>query len=82
MKLRYEAILAVLDATTDTHAEGSTEAAGLRSNMLTVNFVVCLHVLENILSLTYGLSEQLQTKDTAITMASNLRRSTKIQLER
>ena len=82
IKLRYEAILAVLDATIDAHAEGSTEAAGLRTNMLTVTFVVRLHVLEKILSLTYGLSEQLQTKDIAITMASNLIRSTKAQLEK
>ena len=82
IKSRYEAILAVLDATIDAHTDGSAEASGLRSHMETFSFVLRLHALERILSLTYGLSEQLQTKDLAITMASNFIRSTKSSLER
>ncbi|KAJ8367705.1 hypothetical protein AAFF_G00311220 [Aldrovandia affinis] len=81
IKLRYEAIAAVLDATMEAHAEGSVEAAGLKLKVESFPFVLHLHVLERVLSVTYGLSEQLQTRGLVISRAATLIKSTKALLE-
>lgn len=82
IKLRYEAIVAVLDATMEAHAEGSLEAAGLKLKVESFPFVLHLHALERVLSVTYGLSEQLQTQGLVISRAATLIKSTKALLEK
>ncbi|KAJ8398970.1 hypothetical protein AAFF_G00416370 [Aldrovandia affinis] len=81
IKLRYEAIVAVLDATMEAHAEGSVEAAGLKLKVESFPFVLHLHALERVLSVTYGLSEQLQTRGLVISRAATLIKNTKALLE-
>ena len=82
IKLRYEAILATLDATAQSHRDGSAEALGLKTHMERFSFIMQLHAIEKILGVTYTLSEQLQERGIAINKATGLIRSVKQQLER
>lgn len=61
LALRYEAVMAVLDAAAAAHKDGSVEAAGLNAKLESYIFIVNLHIVEKVLAITFGLSEQLQS---------------------
>ena len=78
VKLRYEALLTVLTVTTDVQnvANGSAEAEGYKKKMESFNFVLCLFLLEDLLSLCHCLSTQLQSESLDVLNASLLIRTT------
>ncbi|KAJ8358520.1 hypothetical protein SKAU_G00150450 [Synaphobranchus kaupii] len=82
IKLRFEAILAVLEATTEARADGSIEAAGLKLKIEAFPFLLHLTAMERILRITHGLSELLQERGLAIPKAATLIKSTKSLLEK
>ncbi|KAJ8359025.1 hypothetical protein SKAU_G00155500 [Synaphobranchus kaupii] len=82
IKLCFEAILAVLEATTEARADGSIEAAGLKLKIEAFPLLLHLTAMERILRITHGLSELLQERGLAIPKAATLIKSTKSLLEK
>jgi hypothetical protein len=72
--------MAVLDATAAAHKDGSVEAVGLKAKLETYIFIVNLHIVENVLAITFGLPEQLQQSCIVVLKAVALIRSTKEHL--
>lgn len=68
----YEAIVMVLDLISDSHTEASAEAIGLQTKLKSRMHIVYLYILENILGLTYNLSEQLQSESMNLSKAASL----------
>lgn len=68
----YQAIIMVLEVTADSNTEASCEAIGLKAKLKSKTFVLYLHILEQVLGLTYTLSEQLQLKENTLFKASKL----------
>lgn len=68
----YEAIIIVLELTSDSHTEASPEAIGLKAKLESPKYILYLHIFESILGLTYNLSEQLQARETTLTRAASL----------
>jgi hypothetical protein len=81
VKLRFEAILTVLDISSRNLADkGTAEAIGLKNKMHSFQFVMSMLLAEKILSTTNPLSQQLQTKDLNIVKAVELITSTQNSL--
>lgn len=80
IRVRYEAILAVLDSLSESTNEASMEASGLKLRMESWRFIFCLFVAEKLFIQTNCLSEQLQEKGISIVRTVDLIRSTKTNL--
>ena len=61
----YSAILAALDEIQDNSSNGrvSSEACGLRHQMLKFEFLICLLVLKDLLTKCQNISNYLQRED-------------------
>lgn len=78
IKLRYEAILSVLNILASSSCtKSASEAIGLKTRMESFQFIMCLHLLEKIFSVTNCLSEQLQNEKQNIIHAFYLVNSTR-----
>lgn len=80
IRVRYEAILAVLNFLSESSNETSVEASGLKSRVESWRFILCLFVAEKLFMQTNCLSEQLQEKGISIVRAVDLITTTMINL--
>ena len=80
IKLRYQAILAVLEAISLDKSDAAAEAKGFKKQLESTNFFMCLHILEKILCGTTSLSEELQRKGLVILIAQKAIKSARKNL--
>ena len=73
---RYEAILVVLEACSNTPSTSAHEAAGYKVKLESFQFIFTLNLLERLLSITQCLSLELQKQKQNIIDASHLISST------